>query len=175
MPLSTIASKAVDQVSNDRAAVLAHVLNYAGTDLLCYRAGHPPELQSRQHETWQPLLDWAADTFNARLVVTEGVTPVDQPKEALSGIKDIVEALDDRTLAGLAVLTQATGSLIIGLALLNGRLDAGAAMQASQLDERWQKEKWGEDGEDRKQLDALKNEIQETLDFLDLVQSREGS
>jgi len=42
-------------------------------------------------------------------------------------------------------MTAACGSLVIGLALLEGRLDAETAFAASQLDETFQIEQWGED------------------------------
>ncbi len=174
MPISTQAGAAAEQVGHDRAAVIAQVLKYANSDLLCYRADYPLELQDRQQEIWQPLLDWAAATLKARLRVTEGIRPIDQPAEALDRLKSAVEALEDRTLAALAVMTQASGSLIIGLALINGHMDAEAAMLASQLDERWQKDKWGEDEDDANRRDALRQELQAALDFLALVEGREG-
>ena len=81
---STDANSAVEHVKRERPAVIDHVLKYAGTDLLCYRAEEPAELRDRQHDAWQPLLDWAAETFGARLVVTDGVVPVQQPDDALT-------------------------------------------------------------------------------------------
>ena len=45
------------------------VAAYGGTDLLCYRAEAPEELVRRQAEAWDPLLDWAADRYGARLAV----------------------------------------------------------------------------------------------------------
>ncbi|MDA1089072.1 MAG: ATPase [Proteobacteria bacterium] len=171
MPNSSPIKKAAAQVSDDRPSMATFVLKYADTDLLCYRADHPTELRERQQQAWQPLLDWAATTFQARLLVTKGISPVDQPAEALSHLQSAVEALDDRALAALAVLTQACGSLIIGLAVIKGHLDAEQAMLASQLDERWQTQKWGEDEDDRKRRDGLKGEIQAAIDFLKLVPS----
>ena len=40
-----------------------------------------------------------------------------------------------------------TGSLILGLAIINGRLSAKEAYQLSRIDEQWQLEQWGEDEE----------------------------
>ena len=171
MPNSTPIHKAAAQVSEDRSSIVDFVLKFAGTDLLCYRAEHPDELRAHQQKTWQPLLDWAAATFKARLAVTEGISPVAQPAEALSHLRNAVEALDDRSLAALAVLTQSCGSLIVGLAVINGHLGPEQAMLASQLDERWQAQKWGEDETDRVRRDALKDEIQAAIDFLELVRN----
>ena len=156
---STDANTAVEHIRRERPAVIDHVLKYAGTDLLCYRAEEPAELRDRQHDAWQPLLDWAADTFGARLKVTDSVVPVEQPDDAFSRLRTAVEALDDPSLTALAAVTGASGSLIVGLALVHGHIGAEAAFEASQLDERWQSEKWGEDEEEIKRRDEIKDEI----------------
>ena len=77
MPVTTAIEEAAEQVRDDRAAVAGHVFSYADSDLLCYRADAPPELRDHQQAVWQPLLDWAAETFGAALRVTEGIIPVD--------------------------------------------------------------------------------------------------
>src|SRR5712671_4228987 len=59
LPLTRLASTGIDLVTPRRAEVAAEVARYAGTDLVCYRAGHPPQLARRQHAAWQPLIDWA--------------------------------------------------------------------------------------------------------------------
>ena len=101
--------------------------------------------------------------------MTEGVVPVEQPGDALARLKTAVEALDDPSLTALAAATGASGSLIIGLALIHGHIDAESAFGASQLDERWQNEKWGEDEEEIKRRDALKEEIENAVKLLDLI------
>ena len=54
-------------------------------------------------------------------------------------------AEDDLALAGLSQATRAFGSVVIALAMREGRLDVGAAADASLVDERYQLERWGED------------------------------
>ena len=174
MPVPTAIEKAAEQVRDNRAAVAGHVFSYADSDLLCYRADAPSELRDHQQAVWQPLLDWAAKTFGATLRVTEGIIPVAQPAAALALLRKAVDALDDRSLAALAVAARASGSLIIGLALIEGRIDVDAALEASGLDDRWQNEKWGEDPETKKCQDALREEIQAAVDFLKLVRGSEG-
>ena len=49
MPLTRLASIAIDLVAPRRDEVVAAIAKYAETDLVCYRAGHPPALVLRQH------------------------------------------------------------------------------------------------------------------------------
>ena len=73
MPLTRLATTAIDRVATRREAVIEETANYAGTDLVCYRAAHPPALAARQQAVWQPLIDWAALRYDAPLAITTGV------------------------------------------------------------------------------------------------------
>ena len=171
LPLTRLASTAIDLVAARRAEVVAEVARYAGTDLVCYRAGHPPELASRQHEAWQPLIDWALLRFDAPLEVTAGVVPVAQPAATLRAFAAAVAAYPPLELAALHLATAACGSLVVALALLEGRLDSDAAFAAAQLDETYEIELWGEDAEQTRRRAALKDDIALARRFIDLARA----
>ena len=147
MPLMSLACTAIDRVGAQRAEIVTEILRFAETDLLCHRAEKPPELVRRQTETWQPLLDWAAQELDAPLQSTSSILAVAQPPESLAALRRAVEGLDDLTLAALSLAVAAAGSLVIGLALLRGRLDPEGAFAAAELDASYQIELWGEDPE----------------------------
>lgn len=169
MPLTALAFTAIDLVRPRRAEVAAEIADYGGTDLLCYRAAQPPELAERQRALWQPLLDWVALAHDAHLLVTEGVTAVQQPAAALQALRSAVEAEDDFSLAALATAVRVSGSLVIGLALAGGRLDAETAFAAAELDETWELERWGEDAEAAKRRAGLLAELQACGRFFALL------
>ena len=169
MPMMQLVNAAIDRVEPHRHEVIEQAVAYARTDLLCYRADSPPELTDRQAASWQPLLDWAAETYRARLNVTCGVTPADQPEAALDALGAAVEALDDLELAALARVAGASGSLIVALALAAGRIGADEAHAVSQLDESYQVEKWGEDAEAQARYRRLHADIRAAAAFLALA------
>ena len=169
MPLTQLANTAIDRVRPQRALVVRQIADYAKTDLVCYRAVRPPELTARQHEVWQPLLDWAVLRYDAPLDITAGVIPVAQPAASLRAFAAAVAAQDDFTLAALHLATAACGSLVIALALVDGRLDAGSAFAASQLDESFQIETWGEDCEQAQRRRGLAADIAAASQFLSLL------
>lgn len=169
MPLMRLAATALDRVGRERDAVVSAICAYAAHDLLCYRAAAPEALARRQAETWKPLVDWCADTFEAHLAVTEGIIHIDQPPEALSALRAAVDGMDDFRLAALSQLTAACGSLVLALAVCGGRIDAAAAIAASQLDEDWQAERWGEDHEAAARRENLAREITDAERFLALL------
>ena len=147
MILTAIANTAIDRVGMQRAAIEAELLRFAETDTLCYRADDPPDLVQRQHAAWQPLLDWAQAQFGAAFVHTRGVVPVTQSADALAALARALGGYDKHRLAAVATAVPALGSLVLGLALIEGRLVAAEAFALAQLEESYQNERWGEDDE----------------------------
>lgn len=171
MPLMTLSSTAVDYVGPRRAAIIEELVGFAGHDLICYWCDEPPELVRRQQETWQPLLDWAALTFDAPLKIVRGVLSEDQPQGSLEALQREVSAVEDFPLMSLLSACQATGSLIIGLAVLKERLTAREAFESAQLDERFQMERWGEDAEALARHDALQEDLTQAERLLALLKA----
>lgn len=159
MPLMQLAATALDRVGPKREAVLDELLRFVATDLLCYRAAEPQDLIDRQARVWQPVLDWAMTRYDAPLCVTSGVMPVPQPDDALAALRRAVALLDDWRLTALQSATAASGSLVLALALVEGRLDALQAFAASQLDELYQIELWGDDPEAEARRERLRHDV----------------
>ena len=171
MPQMKFACTAIDRVAAQREAVIDEIAAFAGTDLLCYRADDPPALVDRQTARWQPVLDWAAVRFDAALDSTTGVVPVRQSAATLAAVRHAVAANDDMCLAALHAVTSVAGSVVLGLALVEGRLDAARVSEASLLDERFQAERWGEDDEATARRAALADEIANAARFLTLLKA----
>jgi chaperone required for assembly of F1-ATPase len=159
LPLTRLASTALDLVTGRRSAIVAEIARYAGTDLVCYRAEDPPELAARQHAAWQPLIDWAAARYGASLAVTAGVVPVAQPPASLAAFAAAVTSYPPFELAALHLATAACGSLVVALALIEGELDAEGAFAAAELDQSFEIERWGEDAEQMRRRAALKDDM----------------
>jgi len=169
LPLTRLASIALDLVAPRREAVVAEVAKYAATDLVCYRADQPPELAERQHAAWQPLVDWASLRFDAPLTVTAGILPLPQPPASLKALEIAVAAYDTHRLAALHLATAACGSLVVALALIEGRIDAEAAFASAELDQSYEIERWGEDVEQAKRRQGVKEDIALAARFISLL------
>ena len=169
MPLTRLAATAIDRTVIQREQIVAETANYAGTDLVCYRAEHPPELIARQQAVWGPLVAWAMQRYDAALAVTSGIVPRRQSPAALDAFAAAVAGQDDFRLTALHTLTAACGSLVIALALFEGRLDPESAFAASQLDESFQIEQWGEDAEAALRRKAIAEDIAAAARFAALL------
>ncbi len=171
LPLTRLTSIALDLVAPRREAVVAEVAKYAGTDLVCYRVEQPPELAARQHAVWQPLIDWATLRFDAPLVVTSSILPVTQSPATLKAFESAVASYDSPRLAALHLATAACGSLVVALALIEGRIGPEAAFAAAELDESYEIERWGEDAEQAKRRQGLREEITVVARFIALLRA----
>jgi chaperone required for assembly of F1-ATPase len=166
MGLTRLVSTALDRMPALRAAAIEELLGYALTDLLCYRAAEPVELAERQQRCWQPWLDWLAEVHGAPLVVTTAMLPVTQPQAALARLRTAVEGLDDWRLVGLHGATVALGSVVLGLALLEGEIDAEEALAASLVDELFEIERWGRERDAERRQQVLRRDIEAAATFL---------
>lgn len=146
MPLTRLANSAIDGVAPRREAVIDDIARYAGSDLVCYRAGEPERLVVLESEAWDPILAWAGEALGARFILSQGVMHVDQPERAVAAVQARLKAeTSPFRLAALHVMTTLTGSILIGLAHADGALTSEQAWAAAHVDELFQESLWGED------------------------------
>lgn len=169
MPLTGLANAAIDRVAADPARFAATLAEYAGADVLCYRAESPPELIARQAEVWDPLLAWAQARFDVAFVVTAGIVHRAQPSETIVRLTRAIVARDSFTLAALSPLITIGGSLIVALMLVEGGIAADEAFDATHLDEIWQASLWGEDWMATDARDARRRDFAAAARFASLL------
>ena len=147
MPLTRLASTAQERVAPHRADIIGQLAAYGMNDLLCYRAEAPDDLVARQSAAWDCWLQWAGTNYGVHLLSTAGLVPVNQPPDTGNMLREILSAQSDNMIAALGVIVPALGSLVLGLALIARALEPQAACETACLDELWQEQQWGTDGE----------------------------
>ena len=146
MPMTRLANSVVDAVVDRVETVTDDVAKYLGTDLLFYRAGHPEALVAREAAHWDSIVFWAADTLGAHFMLAEGIVHVRQPEPAIAAARAALPG-DPWSIAAVHVVTTLTGSALLALALLRGKLDADQVWNAAHVDEDWNIQQWGVDEE----------------------------
>lgn len=169
MHLTRLANTAVDRVSVQRSYVLEELARFGDTELLCYRAENPTELIRLEAEKWNPLLDWAAKELKAPFKTTSGVLHVEQPDAAKKAVEAALAEVPDFALAGLHNVISLTGSIILGFAILRGRLEAEEAFELAHVDETYQSALWGEDSEAQERLALRRIELEQSAFYLTLL------
>lgn len=147
MPATRMANSAIEKVAPQKAAVLDHLIEYAGSDLLCYRAEGPEALLERQAAAWDPWLAWAEERHGVALVVTRGIMAVEQPAEGLARLRNAAAGFGPFSLAAFYDLVTLPGSYILGLAAVDAAAPPARLWEVSRTDDLWQIEQWGRDDE----------------------------
>ena len=170
MPLTRLANTMIDKSKgDDRAEMNGQLLDYGSSDLVCYFATHPETLVKRQKSHWLPLLGWMQEKYGIAYETVSGIQYQHQPPPSLDKLQKILEALGPEDFTVVQAASATTGSVVIALALLEGKLSPEEAYQAACVDEIYQLETWGEDAEARKRLDIIQSELESIVRFRDLV------
>jgi chaperone required for assembly of F1-ATPase len=169
MPLTGIANAAIDCVAPDRQAFANGLARYAEADLVCYRAEGPGGLVEQQSKQWDRLLGWARRRYDVDFTTTLGLTHVVQPAATVERLTHCVVALEPFRLAGLSPLVTIGGSLIAALAVLEKAISPEQAWEAVSIDERWQLDQWGADGEAEAALENRRRDFMAAACFVDLL------
>lgn len=158
MAVTRLANTALESVPQAREATARQVADYAGTELLCYRAEGPAGLVARQAALWDPVLACARTELGLVFLPAAGIVHQPQPPDTLAQVEALALELDDFALTGLAFGVPLFGSAVLSLGLLHGWFGADEAFDLSRLDEAWQEEKWGVDEEAAERTARLRGE-----------------
>jgi len=156
MPVTRLANVACEQTPLRRDDLVVEAVRYAKTDLICYRASQPRILVERQAEAWDGWRDWGQEQ-GVVLNITNSVTAIEQPAEALERVRAFAESLDDLSLTLFVHLIAVYGSVVLAMAVMKRALDPAEAFDLSRVDHAYQIELWGED-EEQAEIDAALRE-----------------
>jgi chaperone required for assembly of F1-ATPase len=169
MPLTGLANAAIDRIAPERQAFAGGLARYGEADLACYRSDWPPELVTRQSESWDKLLEWARRRYDVDFSTTSGLLHVPQAQATIDRLSEALAELDAFHLSGLSPLVSNGGSLIAALAVLEKAIAPEAAWDAVSIDDRWQFEQWGSDKEAETALMDRRRDFLSGARFLNLL------
>jgi chaperone required for assembly of F1-ATPase len=147
MLFTRLANTAIDRVGPLRQHIATEVLDYANSDLACYRAADPEVLVRRHATAWDPIVDWARTDLDAPFAVTTGIVHKPQPEVALKAYAQALAGLNDFQLSAHHTLMTLSGSALIAMMLARNAIIPELAWAAAHVDEDYQIEQWGQDEE----------------------------
>ena len=154
LPLTGMASLAIDIAEPRRNELLVELLEYGETDLLFYH-DMDEELTQLQRTQWQPWINHAQVEFGTRYEVTQSIMPITQALENQAKHLAKLETLDAWNLALLAAVVKPTTSLILGWFFVQNKLDVDEIFALSRLEESHNITKWGEDSDAKEKADSI--------------------
>lgn len=159
MPLTKLANTAIDRAGGERSFVAGQVVEFSGSDMVCYRANEDAALQILQSSAWDPIIRWAEAVMGVKFSIVNGVMHQAQPPETIAAVAKHVAGLDEFRLTVAHNLTTLTGSALLGLMLVASKIAPDAGWQAAHVDEDFQIAVWGTDEE------AAQRRVWRRIDF----------
>ncbi len=158
LPLTGMASLAIDIAAPRRNELIVELLEYGETDLMFYHAVDE-DLSAQQRLKWQPWLNRAQVEFGTRYEVTNSIMPVAQADENKAKHVEFLDTLDHWKLALLAAVVKPSTSLLLGWYFVQNELDDTKLFELSRLEETFNMEKWGEEEEAKEKAEALRTDL----------------
>jgi chaperone required for assembly of F1-ATPase len=119
------------------------------------------------------VLYWAADSLGAHFILAQGIVHVRQPEPAVAAARAALPN-DPWSVAAVHILTTLTGSALLALALFHRVLDQDQVWSAAHVDEDWNSEQWGQDGEVAARRAARLVDFAAAAQVLDALHPRAG-
>ena len=172
MPFFSMAVTVIDRVMTQAETLRAELCDYAGNDVLFYRAGtEDAGLDAEQKKYWSPWCDWMGRKFNLEIRTTTGLMPIDQPDALPARVASYLSPLSDWYLGSLYRAVTLSGSFALGLAFSEGEMDAGKLFQIAFLEELHQNKTWGLDSEAEARQKRIEQELQDLERFLGVLET----
>ena len=166
MPVFSMAVTVLDRVTTQSETLCGELCDYAGNDLLFYRAGAEDNaLDQQQAQLWTPWCEWASGKFGAQLAITDGLMPINQPPQFRGAVSGYLDPLSDWHLGILYRAVTLSGSFILGLAFFEREIDAEKLFRIAFLEELHQNEIWGLDSEAEKRQKQIEQELRDLERF----------
>eukprot|EP01038_Epipyxis_sp_PR26KG_P008666 gene8666-11709_t len=158
MPLMTLISTSIDQVSIRPDITIDNCMRYLATDSALYFTNDTDRLLlMKQKQNYLPVIKWWNRTFEIDLETTDSMsTKLLHPHEVVNKVKTLLSNMDPYTLTAVQSATYECKSLVLGLAYVCRFLSLEEVIKASRIEEEFQLEIWGvvEGGHD---MDRLNN------------------
>ncbi len=158
LPLTGMASLAIDIAAPRRNELLVELLEYGETDLMFYHA-LDEDLSHTQRTQWQPWLNHAQVEFQSRYEVTNSILPIKQSPDNQAKHLQKLETLNAWQLALLAAVVKPTTSLLLSWFFVHHKIDAEKIYTLSHLEETHNAKKWGHDAEIKQKEKMILNDL----------------
>ncbi|KZP20779.1 ATP12-domain-containing protein [Athelia psychrophila] len=103
----------------------------------------PPPLVVLQDKLWEPLLDWARDTYGVEINKFGSLLYNSQPAATKAKFDSVLKEFDQWEMAAMERATYTTKSFIVALALVTRHLTAEQAAATASVELDSQIERWG--------------------------------
>lgn len=126
---------------------LKEIMEYAESDLICYRVPKPEGLRKLQDKKWDDIFSIYHDQFGIKLFATYSLEHVAQSKKSMNKLKSLLRMYNQNNIIIIYKMTQILGSALLSILVRERLLTVKKAWLLSRIEEEWQQKTWGVDQE----------------------------
>ncbi|XP_065315841.1 ATP synthase mitochondrial F1 complex assembly factor 2-like [Gordionus sp. m RMFG-2023] len=143
MHFTTMLNMSLDNPQKlSKDALITSLLSFLENDTLCYR-NDGEELYMLQSKLWDPLIDWFEKRFNVKVNSTVTLLNPITDSNSKERLTRHLFSHSFEVLTGYKYSCEASRSLIITCALMEGTIDSEKAANLALLEQNFQIQKWG--------------------------------
>ncbi|TNE29727.1 MAG: hypothetical protein EP349_06165 [Alphaproteobacteria bacterium] len=165
MRLTQLAYTYADKAESEKQRIIAELLPYIETELICYPAPHPAELQQKQQQLWQPVRQIFTEKTGIALKTAAEITDAANGADEMAAFETVLQQEDGLTLTAIQAAVPLLGSAVLGYALAKKMVTPAAAHEAALVEELYQATRWGDDEEAVKKRTELLVNLGAIADF----------
>ncbi len=174
MPITQILATKIDRIIPKRADMHAHIMAYLDTDLVCYFTTQPPGMVAAQKSLWCPALDFFADKFGVSLDTTTQLKAITQNAAAHTGVDTYIKSLCDDRFTIVQLACALSGSLVLAIGFLSGKLTADHVLRAAHIEEDfkavlYRSDEYGRDPLEEKKRVAMSADLDAAVFYLEML------
>lgn len=174
MPLTQIASTAIDKTPQERPVMEAQILKYFDTDLLCYRTEYPEAVGQAQAAQWDSVIKDFEEHFGVTIKTTTKLQALIQSSDAHTAVKNYIQTLNNNEFTILQLVTPLAGSVMSGILFTLGKLSPAQIMDIARVEERWKDgiynaAKYGQDPLTEKADASMLQDLTAAADYLKML------
>lgn len=158
-------TEAQKYTTQNRQQIVKKLSEYSLNDAILF-LGINEGLRREQEKNWLPLLEWIKQRTGAEFRMTE---TLDMPEENLSAqaaLQKYFDTMPDQSLTACYAAALDMRSVLLAIALTEGRINAQEAFELSELEELYQARIWGMDAEAEARRDLLKKSLEDIKSYL---------
>ncbi|XP_076308879.1 ATP synthase mitochondrial F1 complex assembly factor 2-like isoform X2 [Tachypleus tridentatus] len=122
---------------------VSEILEFLGTDTLCYRVNEPERLKQLQKDKWDPVIDWFQQRYQVELKVSNSLLVPVIPQQTKETLQRHLFSFSDWALLGVSLAVENLKSIVLTLSLIDRFLDVETAVSLSRLEVEFQTDQWG--------------------------------
>lgn len=172
MPITQLEVTKIDFIEGRQQEAIQDILEYIDSDLILYQADKPDGLVERQNQHWRPWIEWMGNNYMVHYEVTHDLNIIKQAQSIHDFVQSYVRKLSLSELLIFYILVNASKSIILAIAFIEGEASAQDVYQAACINDIYKQDFYKDIDPDTKRAhQSIQDELNAARKYLKYLQT----